>query len=354
MRAKFLLALFRCKGGFVLSEKVVVALDAMGGDYAPMEQVKGAVEAVSERDDIKVLLVGKEDKIKEELSKYTFDKDSIEIVNADEVISNNESPAKAIREKKNSSIVVAMKLVKDGKADGVVSSGCTGAVLVGGQMIVGRIKGIKRTPLAPLLPTKKGFSLLIDCGANVDARADHLVQFAQMGSIYFENVVGKKNPTVGLVNIGAEEEKGNQLVKEAYPLLKECENINFIGNVEARDIPSGACDIIVTEAFVGNVILKLFEGLASVLLGEIKKGMLTNFRSKMGALLIKPALKKTLKQFDVSDQGGAPMLGLNGLVVKAHGNAKSSDTKYAILQCVTFKKQKIKEQIVENISVFKN
>ncbi len=327
-----------------MSDQVIVALDAMGGDYAPLEQVKGAVDAVQERDELKVILVGKEDVINQELSKYTYDKDRIEVVHAGEIISNNETPTKAIREKKDSSIVVAMKLVKDGRADAVVSSGCTGAVLVGGQMIVGRIKGIKRTPLAPLIPTKTGCSLLIDCGANVDARPEQLVQFAQMGSIYYENVIGKKNPTVGIVNIGTEEEKGNQLVKDTYPLLKECSTINFIGNVESREIVNGVCDVIVTEAFVGNVILKFMEGLASTLLSEIKKGFYSNLRSKIGALLVKPALKETLKQFDVSDQGGAPMLGLNGLVVKAHGNSKAKETKNALIQCIIFKQQNIKEQ----------
>ncbi len=332
-----------------MSEKVIVALDAMGGDYAPAEQVKGAVEAVNARDDIKVILVGLENNIKKELEKYEYPKDCIEIAAASEIITNDESPTIAIREKKDSSLVVAMRLVREGKADAVVSSGSTGAVLVGGQMIVGRIKGIKRAPLAPFIPTGKGASILIDCGANVDARPEHLVQFAQMGSIYFENVIGKKNPTVGIVNIGAEEEKGNQLVKETYPLLKECNDINFIGNIEAHEIPYGACDVIVTEAFVGNVILKFFEGVASTLLGSLKKGFMSTFRSKMGALLLKPALKETLAQFDVSDQGGAPLLGLNGLVVKAHGNAKSKETKTAIIQCITFKQQNINEKIKANL-----
>lgn len=334
-----------------MDEKVVVALDAMGGDYAPAEQVKGAIEAVNEQKDLKVILVGKEDCIKKELEKYSYDKDSIEIAPADEVISNNESPTKAIREKKNSSIVVAMKLVKEGKADAVVSSGCTGAVLVGGQMIVGRIKGIKRTPLAPLIPTKKGFSLLIDCGANVDARPEHLVQFAQMGSIYFENVIGKKNPTVGIVNIGAEEEKGNALVKETFPLLKNCPEINFIGSVEARDIPAGVADVIVCEAFAGNIILKLYEGVGATLIKKVKSGMMTSLRSKIGALLVKPALKKTLKTFDLEEYGGAPMLGLNGLVVKTHGSSKAVEIKNSVLQCVTFKNQKINDKIREKITL---
>ena len=219
-----------------MSEKVVVALDAMGGDYAPAETVKGAVEAVAEHPEIKVILVGKESEIVSELEQYTYAKDNIEIVNASEVIGMGEVPTKAVREKKDSSLVVAMKLVNEEKADAVVSAGSTGAILVGGQLVVGRIKGIKRPALAPFLPTEKGFSLLIDCGANVDARPEHLVQFAQMGSVYFENVMGKKNPTVGIVNIGTEEEKGNQLVKETYPMLRDCPDIHFIGSVEARPI----------------------------------------------------------------------------------------------------------------------
>ncbi len=242
-----------------MQEKIKVAVDAMGGDNAPVEPIKAAVEAVNENPDIRVVLVGKEEVIQGELKKYTYDPQRIEITNASEVIETGEPPVNAIRKKKDSSIVVGMNMVKHGEADAIISSGSTGAVLVGGQLIVGRIRGIERPPLAPLIPTEKGVALLIDCGANVDARSSHLVQFAKMGSIYMENVVGIKNPRVGLVNIGAEEEKGNALVKETYPLLKECKDINFIGNVEARDIPAGVCDVIVCEAFVGNVILKLYE-----------------------------------------------------------------------------------------------
>ena len=205
-----------------MSEITRVALDAMGGDNAPSEIVKGAVEAVQQREDILILLTGQEEVLKKELSQYTYPKEQIRIVNASEVIETAEPPVKAIRGKKDSSIVVAMKLVKDGEADAFVSAGSTGAVLVGGQVLVGRIKGVERPPLAPLVPTLKGVSLLIDCGANVDARPSHLVQFAKMGSIYMESIIGKKNPTVGIVNIGAEEEKGNALVKETFPLLKAC------------------------------------------------------------------------------------------------------------------------------------
>ena len=222
-----------------MQELIRVAVDAMGGDNAPAEIVKGAVEALKASTDLKVILVGQEEAVQQELSKYQYDASRMEVVNATEIIEMAEPPVQAIRSKKDSSIVVAMKLVKNGEADAFVGAGSTGAVLVGGQLIVGRLKGVERPPLAPLLPTEKGASLLIDCGANVDARPSHLVQFAKMGSIYMENVMGVKNPRVAIVNIGAEEEKGNALVKETFPLLKACQDINFIGSIEARDIPSG-------------------------------------------------------------------------------------------------------------------
>lgn len=332
-----------------MSEITKVALDAMGGDHAPGEIVKGAVEAVQKRKDIEVFLVGQEELIQKELSQYAYDENQIKIINATEVIETAEPPVMAIRKKKDSSMVVAMKMVKNGEADAFVSAGNSGAVLVGGQLIVGRIKGIDRPPLAPLIPTAKGVSLLIDCGANVDARSSHLVQFAKMGSIYMEHVMGIKNPRVAIVNIGAEEEKGNTLVKETFPLLKACKDINFIGSIEAREIPHGMADVIVCEAFVGNVILKLYEGVGAVLIQKIKKGMLSTLRSKIGALLVKPALKETLKSFDASEYGGAPLLGLNGLVVKTHGSSKAGEVSNSIIQCVTFKEQKINDKIRECI-----
>lgn len=330
---------------------VNVAVDAMGGDNAPVEIVKGAVDAVNESKSVKVFLVGREDVIKAELVKYTYDENQIEVVHAEDVIETGEPPVMAIRKKKDSSIVKAMYMVKDGICDAFVSAGSTGAVLVGGQVIVGRIKGVERPPLAPLMPTTKGPVLLIDCGANVDARASHLVQFAKMGSVYMEYVMGVKNPKVGLVNIGAEEEKGNALVKETYPLLKECTDINFVGNVEAREIPAGAVDVAVCEAFVGNVILKTYEGVGATLIKEVKAGMMTSLRSKIGALLVKPALKQTLKKFDVKEYGGAPMLGLKGLVVKTHGSSEAVEVKNSILQCIAFKEQEISEKIKEKIAV---
>jgi len=332
-----------------MDEIVKVAVDAMGGDYAPAQPVKGAVDAVTNHADIKVFLIGQEDIIKEELTKYSYSKEQIEVVPATEVIETAEPPVMAIRKKKKSSIVIGMNMVKGGEADAFVSAGSSGAILVGGQVIIGRIKGVERAPLAPLIPTEKGASLLIDCGANVDARAAHLVQFAKMGSIYMEHVVGIKNPKVAIVNIGAEEEKGNMLVKETFPLLKNCPDINFVGSIEAREIPHGEADVIVCEAFVGNVILKLYEGVGATLIGKVKQGMMSSLRSKIGAWLVKPALKETLQSFDATKYGGAPLLGLNGLAVKTHGNSKAQEISNSIVQCVTFKKQEINIKIKKNI-----
>ena len=275
-----------------MAEYVNVAVDAMGGDNAPAEIVKGAVEAVNADKRVKVFLVGKEPVIREELKAYTYDAEQLEVVHAEEVIETAEPPVMAIRRKKDSSIVKAMYMVKNGECDAFVSA----------------------------------------------------------GSVYMESVMGVKNPRVGIVNIGAEEEKGNALVKETFPLLKNCPEINFIGSVEARDIPAGAADVIVCEAFVGNVILKMYEGVSSALLHQVKQGMMSTLRSKMGALLVKPALKTTLKSFDTSQYGGAPLLGLNGLVVKTHGSSKAVEVKNSILQCIAFKEEKINEKIKEQIS----
>ena len=332
-----------------MAEIVKVAVDAMGGDNAPGEIVKGAVDAVNADKRVKVFLTGRESVIKEELKKYNYREEQMEIIHAEEVIETGEPPVMAIRKKKNSSIVKAMYLVRDGECDALVSAGSTGAVLVGGQVIVGRIKGVERPPLAPVIPHMNGVSLLLDCGANVDARPSQLLQFAKMGSVYMESVIGVKNPRVGLVNIGVEEEKGNALTKEAYPLLKNCPEIHFIGNVEARDIPLGGADVLVCEAFVGNVVLKMLEGVSGALIQKIKDGMMTSFRSKMGALLVKPALKRTLKDFSTDEYGGAPLLGLNGLVVKTHGSARAKEVSNTLIQCVTFKRQRINEKIKECI-----
>ena len=335
----------------VTMEYVKVAVDAMGGDYAPKEIVKGAVEALSESDKIRITLVGKEDQIREELKLYQYPEDRVEILSASEMIEMAEPPVKAISTKKDSSLVKAMKLVKNGEADAVVTAGSSGATLVGGQILVGKLKGIERPPLAPLLPTSKGPVLLIDCGANVDARSSWLVQFAQMGSIYMQNMIGIEKPRVALANIGAEEEKGNALAKETYQLLKELDHINFIGNIEARDIPDGAADVVVCDAFVGNMILKMYEGVAAVLLDQITAVLKSSPKTLLGAALIKSDLKATMKKFSTSTYGGAPLLGLKGLVVKAHGNAKSTAIRNALLQCAEFKEKGVNDQFVSQMNL---
>lgn len=334
----------------MMQEMITVAVDAMGGDNAPNEIIKGCIESINDDSNIKIYLVGNNIIINDQLTKYTYNKEQLEVVDAKETIDTCESPVMAIRRKKESSLVKGLNLVKEKKANAFVSAGSTGAILAGGTFIVGRIKGIERPALAPLIPHKKGVSLLIDCGANVDSKASYLVQYAKMGSIYFENVLGVKNPRVALINIGEEKSKGNSLVKEAYSLL-ENEDINFIGNIEAREIPEGKADILVCDAFVGNIILKYTEGFALTMLSMLKKHLLQNVRSKIGTLLLKPALKDFKKSFDYSEYGGAPLLGLEGLVVKTHGSSDSKAIKNTILQCKKFSDQKINQKIKENIKI---
>ena len=326
-----------------MSNTKIIAIDAMGGDYAPAAIVQGAVEG-AKLYDVKIMLTGTKEAVEAELAKYDYPKEKIEVVPTTEVIEMAEHPVAAIRSKKDSSMVVAMKMLKEGKVDAMISAGSSGAILAGGQLIVGRIKGVERAAFAPFLPSEKDPVLLVDCGANVDAKPNHLVQYAKMGSIYYECAMGKK-PTVGIVNIGAEEEKGNALVKETFPLLKELKDINFIGSVEARELPAGAADVAVCDAFTGNVIVKLYEGLGKTLIKMIKAGMMSTVRSKIGALLAKPALKKTLKTFDAKEYGGAPMIGLTGLLVKTHGNSTNDEVRNAVKQCVNILEQGYTEKM---------
>ena len=327
-----------------------IALDVMGGDNAPEANLSGALDALSRSEKICVLLVGQKSVIEPWLVGKNYDRDRLQIIDAPEVIETGEPPVVAIQKKKNSSMVVGLKMLHDGEADAFVSAGSTGALLVGGQTIAGRLPGIKRAPLAVAVPTKKGRSLLIDCGANVDVRPEILVQFAILGSLYAKHIMGIQDPSVGLVNIGTEEEKGNELTRAAYPMLRDCDKIRFTGNAEARDIPSGAADVLVCEAFTGNVVLKMYEGVARTLLGLVKESLMKTLRGKIGGLLIKPSLKGLVKTFSSKEDGGAPLLGLRGLVVKAHGNSTDVQIRNALLQCETFHDSGLKERIQDAFS----
>ncbi|MEY8320369.1 phosphate acyltransferase PlsX [Lachnospiraceae bacterium 46-61] len=329
-----------------MQKEIKIAVDAMGGDNAPYEIVKGAVESVNEQQ-AHVILVGHQQVIEQELKKYNYDKNYIEIVPATEVISTEESPTQAIRRKKDSSMVVGLNLVKQKKADAFVSAGSTGALLTGALFIVGRIKGVERPVLGTCLPNKKSFTFLVDSGANVDCKAKYIEQFAKMASVYVENMYHIANPTVGLVNIGAEKEKGDALTKEAYELLEKTD-LNFIGNIEPRDIPFGKADIIVCDGFLGNTILKLSEGLSMALLGIIKEEITTGYYKFAAAALKKP-FRNIKKRFDADEIGGAPFLGLQSLVVKAHGSSNAKAIKNAIKQCILFAEQDIVDKIGEKI-----
>ncbi|MCL2708258.1 MAG: phosphate acyltransferase PlsX [Defluviitaleaceae bacterium] len=320
-----------------MDKKYTIAIDAMGGDYAPEAAVAGAVAAAAELENFGFALVGREEEIKPLLPQNA----RVGVQNATEVIGFDESPTSALRKKKDSSLVIGLNMLKDGGADAFVSAGNTGAVLAGATLIVGRSEGIERPALGTMIPNAKGHTLLIDSGANVDAKPSYLAQFAQLGSDYLSKVTGISNPRVGLVNIGTEKEKGNSLAKEAYELLEAARGINFVGNVEAREIPHGAVDVAVCDGFVGNVILKYTEGFAKALMDIIKEEITSGLISKCGALLAKPAFKRLKKRFDHREVGGAPFLGLNALVVKAHGNSDAYAFTNAIKQCAAFLGTKI-------------
>lgn len=327
-------------------EKIVIAIDTMGTDNGSAYFVQGIAEAMDLYDDLSFIVTGKEEELKTYIDQYGCDKTRIEVVDATEEITCHDAPVDAIRRKKNSSMVLALNAVKEGRAAACISGGNSGALLAGGQFLVGRAKGVKRTPLAPLIPHRYGSLLLIDCGANVDAKPENLVQFAKMGSIYMKNIEGIENPRVGIINIGAEDEKGNELVKSTIPLLRECKDINFIGSVESRDIPNGPADVLVCEAFVGNVLLKFFEGLGKMFMAEIKDTLKSSVKTKIGGALIYKPIKKTFKRYMADDKGGAPLLGLKGLVVKIHGNSKDTEVRSAIEQCRNFVKKDVTNQII--------
>lgn len=309
-----------------------IIIDTIGADKGASEIIKGSISAIKEFD-IELLLVGKEEFISEELKKYEYDSDRISILNAEDEIKNTDEPALAIRRKKDSSMVVAFNALKDGLGDGLVSTGSTGALLAGGLFIIKRIKGIDRAALASVFPTVKGQSFLIDMGANVDCKPEYLKQFAIMGSIYCEEILDIKSPSVGLLNIGHEEGKGDILRKETYELLKES-NLNFIGNYEARDLMTGKCNVMVADGFTGNMILKTTEGIAMSVGGVLKESIMSSFKGKIGALLLKPQLKELKSSLDYREYGGAPLLGISKPVIKAHGSSDYIAFKNAIKQTI--------------------
>ena len=324
-----------------------VMIDGMGGDHAPEEIVKGAVQAAKEISGT-VSIIGREERINECLQALNWNGDNIEVVNATEVISNNESPAMAVRKKKDSSISKGMRMLKDGEVDAFISGGSTGALLSAGLLILGRIRGIKRPAIAAFFP-KIGMndtSLILDCGANAESRPEYLLQYGIMGSIFVEKVKGIENPEVMLLNVGAEEEKGDPLHKESFELLRNAD-INFKGNCEGRDVPFGCCDVVVTDGFSGNVFLKSSEGVALAVMKRIKQKMTEGLVAKAGALLSYNKLKEIKKEFDYSEEGGAPILGLKGPVLKIHGSSKANAVYNAILKAVPYVEQDV-TALIEN------
>lgn len=324
-----------------------IMIDGMGGDHAPEEIVKGAVQAAEEISGT-VSIIGREERINECLQALNWNGDNIEVVNATEVISNNESPAMAVRKKKDSSISKGMRMLKEGEVDAFISGGSTGALLSAGLLILGRIRGIKRPAIAAFFP-KIGMndtSLILDCGANAESRPEYLLQYGIMGSIFVEKVKGIENPEVMLLNVGAEEEKGDPLHKESFELLRNAD-INFKGNCEGRDVPFGCCDVVVTDGFSGNVFLKSSEGVALAVMKRIKQKMTEGLAAKAGALLSYNKLKEIKKEFDYSEEGGAPILGLKGPVLKIHGSSKANAVYNAILKAVPYVEQDV-TALIEN------
>jgi phosphate acyltransferase len=306
-----------------------IAIDAMGGDHAPKEIVLGALKAVEAFQDVTITLVGDEKKIQEHL---TSKHNRIAIIHTDEVISGTDEPVRAVRRKKNASMVLAAREVAEKKADACISAGNTGALMAAGLFIVGRIEGIERPALSPTLPTigGEGF-VLLDVGANADAKPEHLVQYALMGSIYSQKVRGVTKPRVGLLNIGTEEKKGNELTKNTYGLLQNSD-IHFIGNVEARDLLNGVADVVVTDGFTGNMVLKTIEGTAMSVFKMLKSALTANFKSKMAAAVLKSDFGQLKSKMDYSEYGGAGLFGLKAPVIKAHGSSDANAIYNAIRQ----------------------
>lgn len=331
-----------------MNAMIHIYLDAMGGDNAPQCTVEGAIEALRLNKELKITLAGVLGEIEPLLKECDDVRDRILLDDAPEIITNHDAPVMAVRQKKNSAQVKGMLAVKNGEADGFVSAGSTGATLAGGMFRLGRIDGVERPALAPLLPNGRDFFCLIDCGANVDCLPHYMPQFGIMGSAYMKCVRGVENPRVGLVNNGAEAEKGNELTKNAYPLMEKAP-FNFVGNVEGRDITADVADVVVADGFSGNLILKFMEGVAGTLMGIIKKEMYADFRGKLGGLIAKPAFRRVKKMMDYTEVGGAPLLGVKGVVVKAHGSCNAHAIACAIRQAVIMKEKGVVETITSEI-----
>ncbi len=325
-----------------------ILIDGMGGDNAPDEIVAGAVAAAKEiKEDI--MIIGKEDIITKSLEKHGYRGNQITVIGAEEVITNDEAPVKAVRTKKDSSIVKGLNMVKKGEADVFLSAGSTGALLAGGLFILGRIQGIDRPTLATVYPViGKEPSFLVDTGANAECKPNNLFEFATMGSIYMEKVIGRKNPTVGLVNNGTEEGKGTTLTKAAYELIEKSD-LNFIGSVEARELPHGACDVIVTDGFTGNAIIKLTEGMGLMVLREMKRRFLSNTKSKLGAMLLKDQLAGIKKEFNYAEYGGAPLLGVKGAMLKMHGSSDALAVKQTIIKAIPYVEGNVVDTIQNSV-----
>ena len=326
-----------------------IFVDAMGGDNAPQATVAGTIEALRRYPSLSVTLAGVLSQIEPLLKDCDDVRNRIQLLDAPEVITNNEHPVMGVRTKKNSATVLGMLQVRSGEADGFVSAGSTGATLAGGMFKLGRIPGIERPALAPILPNGKHGVLLIDCGANVDCKPEYLTQFGLMGHAYMKSVMGIEAPRVGLINIGAEAEKGNALVKAAYPMMESAPYL-FVGNVEARDLLADTADVLVCDGFSGNLLLKFMEGVAGTLMGIIKKELMADTRSKLGALMAKPAFRRVKKAMDYSEVGGAPLLGVQGAVVKAHGSSNAHAFSCAIGQCVRMIEGNVPKVIADGLS----
>lgn len=324
-----------------------IIVDAFGGDNAPLEIIKGCALAVEEYK-LNIILVGDKNIIEKVSKENSISLNNIEIVNTNEIITMNDSADSVIKTKKNSSMAVGLKLLHDGKGDAFVSAGNSGALAMGATFLVKRIRGIKRCAFAPVLPKNNGVFMLIDSGANLDCRPEMLSQFGLMGSIYMNKVMNISNPRVGLANVGTEEHKGTELQHKTYTLLNDS-NLNFVGNIEARDIPNDAADVVVCDGFTGNIILKMYEGVALTLLNKIKGIFKKNIKTKLAAALVLPDMRELKKQVDYNEFGGAPILGVSKPVFKAHGSAKSKTIKNAIKMAAIYVKNNVVDEITEEI-----